>query len=78
MVGVSRQPSPQNTNPEQEPAVDMSQSDDINRALDQAPAARADKVAQAKALLADGTYPSDADLGKVADLLARNLDQAES
>lgn len=56
----------------------MSQSDDINRALDQAPAARADKVAQAKALLADGTYPSDADLGKVADLLARNLDQAES
>lgn len=55
----------------------MTSSNNLKHALEQTPTVRADKVAAAKALLADGSYPSDALLGKVADLLAEHLQAAE-
>jgi hypothetical protein len=45
----------------------------LDRALENAPAARADKVAQAKALVADASYPSEAVLDRVAGLLASGI-----
>ena len=38
--------------------------------LKQIPEVRADKVARAKELLQDSSYPSDSVLGKVSDILA--------
>lgn len=55
----------------------MTSSNNLKHALEQTPTVRADKVAAAKALLADGSYPSEAMLGKVADLLAEHLQAAE-
>jgi hypothetical protein len=51
----------------------MTDSEGLNRALQQTPTVRADKVAQAKALIADDSYPSAAQVAQVADLLAKNL-----
>jgi anti-sigma28 factor (negative regulator of flagellin synthesis) len=51
----------------------LSASEKVNRTLEQTSAVRPEKVARAKALVADGDYPSEADLGKVADLLAQHL-----
>lgn len=45
----------------------------LGRALGTSPAARADKIAQAKALVADASYPSAAVLDHVAGLLAREI-----
>jgi len=45
----------------------------LERALKEAPTVRADKVARAKALLDDPSYPSAAHLDKLASLLAREL-----
>jgi anti-sigma28 factor (negative regulator of flagellin synthesis) len=55
----------------------MTSSNKLNQELEQPPTVRAEKVAAAKALLADGSYPSDAMLGKVANLLAAHLQEAE-
>ena len=48
-------------------------SEGLNRTLQQTPAVRADKVAQARALIADDSYPSHAQVAQVAELLAKNL-----
>jgi anti-sigma28 factor (negative regulator of flagellin synthesis) len=55
----------------------MTSSNKLNQELQQPPTVRDDKVAAAKALLADGSYPSDAVLGKVANLLATHLQETE-
>jgi len=49
----------------------------LDRASARTPTVRPEQVARAKALLADGAYPSEATLGKVADLLARHLGTGE-
>lgn len=43
--------------------------------LAQLPEVRAEKVAQARKWVSDFAYPSDAMLGKVADILAGNIRQ---
>ena len=78
MPGLSNQASSRSPQLAEEPTLSMSQSEALNRALEKSPAVRAEKVAQAKALLAGGSYPSDSDLAKVADLLAKNLGQREN
>jgi len=51
----------------------LSGSDALNPTLGQTQTARAEKVAQAKALLQDSSYPSAAQVGQIAELLAKNL-----
>ena len=46
----------------------------LNRSLEQTPASRADKVAEAKALLQDGSYPPAVIIRKISALLAIKLD----
>ena len=46
---------------------------ELMRALDEIPAVRPARVAQAKALLAQPDYPGDKSLERVADLLADHL-----
>jgi hypothetical protein len=63
---------------DQEPTLEGDQltttdSEGLNRTLQETQAVRADKVAQAKALIADDSYPSHAQVAQVADLLAKNL-----
>jgi hypothetical protein len=48
-------------------------SADLARALRNVPAVRAVKVAQAKALVQDPSYPNEAALRRVADVLADHL-----
>jgi hypothetical protein len=52
-------------------SFDATQS--LQQSLQQAPAVRPDKVAQASALVSDGNYPSDAALNQLAGFLARRL-----
>jgi hypothetical protein len=51
----------------------LAASEKLNQAFEQTTTVRPERVARAKALLADGIYPSEATLGKVADLLAKHL-----
>lgn len=53
--------------------VSLNSMDELKKSLNEAPAVRADKVAKAKALVADSSYPSDSTLSQVAGLLADNL-----
>ena len=53
-------------------------SEELTQALNKVPIVRAEKVASLKALMANGPYPSEETLGKVADLLAQHLDQGVS
>jgi hypothetical protein len=46
----------------------------LNRALEQTPAARADKVAQAESLIADSTYPPPELIQKISALIAPLID----
>jgi hypothetical protein len=50
--------------------LDLGAAAKLNRALEQTPDVRADKVARAKALVADQSYPPKAVLGQVAEALA--------
>jgi hypothetical protein len=45
----------------------------LQQTLKQSSSVRPDKVAQANALLSDGTYPSDAALNQLAGFFAKNL-----
>ena len=56
-----------------EDEVDLGAAETVGRALGKSPAARADKIAQAQALVADTSYPSAAVLDRVAGLLARDI-----
>ncbi|SPE62315.1 hypothetical protein SBV1_810017 [Verrucomicrobia bacterium] len=51
----------------------LSAADALNAALDQTPAVRADKLAQAQNKVADDSYPPSQVVRQVASLLARNL-----
>ena len=46
----------------------------LNRALEQTPATRADKVARAKSLVADSTYPPPELIQKISALIAPLVD----
>ena len=48
--------------------------DTLNRALEQTPAARADKVAQARRLVADAAYPPTVLIRKISALFAIKWD----
>lgn len=48
----------------------------LQNALGGASDVRPDKVAQARSLLSDPSYPSNAVLGRVADVLAGNINSA--
>ena len=51
-------------------------SETLSRSLEQTPEIRADKVAEAKALIQDGTYPPAVIIRKISALLANNLDKS--
>jgi hypothetical protein len=53
--------------------IDLAQSAELSRTLDTLPVVRPEKIAAARELLSDPSYPNDADLAKVADVLARNI-----
>ena len=56
-------------------SVRMSETEHLKGRLKQTPDVRAVKVTWAKVLLSDPSYPEDADLSRVADVLSRNIDQ---
>ena len=49
-------------------------TESLNRSLQQTPEVRADKVAEAKALIQDGSYPPAVIIRKISALLAIKLD----
>ena len=49
-------------------------TESLNRSLEQTPEVRADKVAEAKALIQDGSYPPAVIIRKISALLAIKLD----
>jgi hypothetical protein len=53
--------------------VSLAGTEGLDRAWQQTPAVRPEKVAQAKALLTEEAYPSEAVLDKVAALIAEHL-----
>lgn len=57
--------------------VDFTGSTRLSRAMENVPAVRTDKVAKAKALVADPSYPSEATLSRVADVLTDHVEQPE-
>ena len=50
----------------------------LNDALEQTPEVRADKVAEAKALIQNGSYPPEAIIRKISALLAVKIDSQDS
>ena len=52
-------------------------TESLNRSLEQTPEARADKVAEAKALIQNGSYPPEVIIRKISALLAINLDSQD-
>ena len=53
----------------------MTDSQALDRAWERTPAVRPEKVAQAKALIKDASFPSDSQIGQLADLLAKHLSE---
>ena len=76
LVGITRTPSQIRAGDPQLGADKLSITtvDTLNRALEQTPAARADKVAEAKSLIADATYPPIVLIRKISALLAIKMD----
>jgi hypothetical protein len=56
----------------------LNRADALNRALEQTPAVRADKVAQAKDLMQDGTYPPLELIRRISALLAIHIQSPPS
>jgi hypothetical protein len=52
----------------------LSTTETLNRSLEQTPDVRADKVAEAKTLIRDGSYPPAVIIRKISALLAVKLD----
>ena len=48
----------------------LTSSDNLTQALSQTPEVRAEKVAESKALIQDGSYPPEAIIRKISALLA--------
>ena len=53
-------------------------TESLNRSLEQTPEVRAGKVAEAKALIQDGSYPPAVIIRKISALLAIKLDPQNS
>ncbi len=53
--------------------VDLTATDNLNRALGETPDIRAEKISRAKALIKDPGYPSEVVLAQVANVLAGNI-----
>lgn len=62
----------------QQDDVSVGDTEFLQRSLQDSDSVRADKVAAAKALVADNSYPQDAVLSRVADVLAKNLQAPEA
>ena len=58
--------------------VDLAGSTELARALENVPVVRADKVAKAKALVEDSSYPNETALSRVAGVLANHIRTPES
>jgi anti-sigma28 factor (negative regulator of flagellin synthesis) len=67
--GYSQPPARQSATPASPDPVSFSASDSLNSQLSTLSTVRPDQVARAKALVADGNYPSDEVLHRVADRL---------
>jgi anti-sigma28 factor (negative regulator of flagellin synthesis) len=52
----------------------LTTTESLNRSVEQTPAVRADKVAEAKALIEDGSYPPGVIIRKISALLAIKID----
>ena len=57
--------------------VSLDQSQALDQRLQDEPAVRADKVANAKELVSSINYPPQETIKKIANLLAMNLDRTE-
>ena len=71
-ASLGRTAAPQPRLGQDELALTTAQS--LNRSLEQTPEVRADKVAEAKALIQDGSYPPGVIIRKISALLAIKLD----
>ena len=60
------------TRPQQDELV-LTTADKLNQTLKQTPSVRAEKVARAKALIADSSYPPKAVIDQVAAVLAPHI-----
>jgi hypothetical protein len=56
----------------------VSTTESLNRSLELTPATRTDKVAEAKALIQDGSYPPEVIIRKISALLAIRIDTQAS
>lgn len=56
-------------------AASFTRTESLNRSLSETPDVRADKVALAKSLIQDISYPPQEAINKIADLLAMKLRQ---
>jgi anti-sigma28 factor (negative regulator of flagellin synthesis) len=54
--------------------VALTATESLNRSLEQTPEMRAEKVAEAKALIQDGSYPPEVIIRKISALLAIKID----
>jgi anti-sigma28 factor (negative regulator of flagellin synthesis) len=54
--------------------VVLTATESLNRSLEQTPELRAEKVAEAKALIQDGSYPPEVIIRKISALLAIKID----
>jgi len=52
----------------------FTKTESLNRSLEQTPEVRADKVAEAKALILDASYPPEVIIRQISALLATGLD----
>jgi anti-sigma28 factor (negative regulator of flagellin synthesis) len=71
-AGPGRTAAPQPRLGQDEMTLTTAQS--LNRSLEQTPDVRPDKVAEAKALIQDGSYPPAVIIRKISALLAIKLD----
>ena len=68
-VGTARKSKPATTS---HTATDFEQTQQLEKTLATLPDARPEQVARARALIADPNYPSNAQMNRVAGLLAAN------
>ena len=62
----------------EEDKVALATSDTLNQALEETPETRADKVAEAKGLLQNGSYPPAVIIQKISALLAIHINSQDA
>ncbi len=74
VTGISRRSKSRETQaaPEAQDSPCTNEAERLKRSLE-TPDIRADKVARAKALVSEPSYPQDSVLSRVADVLSKNL-----